>query len=141
MIVATKSRSPKVAKTRRLSPLARWILQHAGTDIDRGEIAEGFYGLERFYCGAYVDPCLTRKEARERYIKDRRAQPAITKTLKRLESLGLVELVRRPRYVKKIRLTARGEILAGTRCGIAQAPATTIDRNGLTPGSGAKTRR
>lgn len=101
----------KVAQIR-LSPLARWILQHAGAGLARSEIAQEFYGLEPFYSGGYADPCLGPQEKRERQAKCRRAQPAITKALKRLESVGLVELVCRNRYVKAVRLTQRGRLLA-----------------------------
>lgn len=97
-----------------LSPLARWILQRAGAGdgIARGQIAEEFFGLARFYRGFYVDPCLTRTQRRDRDRANRRVQPAITKTLKRLEAAGLIELVRCNRYAKLIRLTEKGITLA-----------------------------
>lgn len=77
----------KVAQIR-LSPLARWILQHAGAGLARSEIAQEFYGLEPFYSGGYADPCLGPREKRERQAKCRRAQPSITKALKRLNPSG-----------------------------------------------------
>jgi len=95
-----------------LTPLARWILKHAGNGIRRSEVAEGFFGIARFYRGYYVDPCLTPREWRERCNRQRCAQPAITKALKRLELLGLAHLIRRRRYIKEIRLTSKGESLA-----------------------------
>jgi hypothetical protein len=98
----------------RLSPLARWILQQAEArdGIERGQIAEGFFGLSRFYRGFYVDPCLTRNQRRDRDRVYRRAQPLISKTLKRLEAAGLIELIRCNHYTKLIRLMARGVELA-----------------------------
>ena len=107
----SKLRGRKVAQIR-LSPLARWILQHTGAGLARSKIAQEFYGLEPFYSGGYADPCLGPREKRERQAKCRSAQPAITKALQRLESVGLVELVCRNRYVKAVRLTQRGRLLA-----------------------------
>lgn len=114
-------RGRKVARIR-VNPLVRWILQHTGAGVARSEITEGFYGLEPFYRGGYADPCLSPREKRERQTKCRRAQPTITKTLKRLEALGLVELVCRNRYVKAVRLTQKGAELArelNHPCGVA----------------------
>jgi DNA-binding MarR family transcriptional regulator len=36
----------------------------------------------------------------------------VSRTLKRLQERGLVELIRHSRYIKKICLTAKGKILA-----------------------------
>ncbi len=58
-------RRQKVEKTR-FSRLGRWILLHTGDGIERGQIAEGFFEIARFYCGFYVDPCLTPREKHER---------------------------------------------------------------------------
>jgi hypothetical protein len=92
-----------------LSELARWILLHTGDGTDRGQIAEGFFKLERLYCGWYVDPCYNPKVRRERDSKYKKAQPLITKTLWRLQRLRLVELIKHGKCVKKIRLTAAGK--------------------------------
>lgn len=104
-------RSRKVAKIH-LSRLAHWILQHAGAGIARSAIAEGLYGIEPLYCGYYVDPCLSARARQDRQIKCRRIQPRITKTLRCLESHGLVELIRERRYVKSVQLTRKGRRLA-----------------------------
>lgn len=105
--------SQKVEKTR-LSRLARWILQNTSDGIERTRIAEDFFEIERFYCGWYVDPCLTPKEKQERDGKNKKAQSLITKTLDRLEQLGLVQLICRQngRYVKEVRLTEKAKIMA-----------------------------
>jgi len=103
--------SQKVEKTR-LSPLARWIVLNAGDGIERGKIAEAFFQIPRFYCGYYVDPCLTSNEKNEHAGKYRKAQPLITKTLLRLQQLGLVELVKHGKCVKEIRSTTAGRAVA-----------------------------
>ena len=92
-----------------LSDLARWILLHTGDGIDRAEIVQKFYGLERLYRGWYVDPCFTAKEIFEHERLNRHAQPRVSMTLKRLEKRGFVRLIRRRRYVKKVLLTAQGK--------------------------------
>jgi len=85
----SKLRGRKVAQIR-LSPLARWILQHTGAGLARSKIAQEFYGLEPFYSGGYADPCLGPREKRERQAK----------------------CLCRNRYVKAVRLTQRGRLLA-----------------------------
>ncbi len=95
-----------------LSALMKFILLNADTGTQRGEITEKFYGLERRYCGYYSDPCL-RGEEKLRYDRRyRRAQPAISKALSKLEKRGLVQLIRLGRYVKEVCLTEKGTLLA-----------------------------
>lgn len=116
-----KYESRKVAGFR-LTALAQWILQYTGVGIERGQIAEGFFGISRFYRGWYVDPCLSPKERGDHNAVYRRIQPVITKTLKQLESLALVVLIRRHRYVKKVRSTEQGERLADRLNNIINSP-------------------
>lgn len=95
-----------------LSSLMKFILLNADGGIQRGEIAERFYGLERRYSGYYTDPCLRGKQ-KSRYDRQcRRAQPAISKVLRRLEKRGLVRLIRRGRYVKEVCLIERGKAIS-----------------------------
>ena len=93
-----------------LSALMKFILLKADGGIQRGDIAEKFYGLERRYCGHYTDPCLRGKEKIRYDQQYRRAQPAISKTLRRLEKRGLVQLVRHGKYVKEVCLTEKGKL-------------------------------
>lgn len=111
MPTESKYESQKV-NLNRLSKLSRWILLHTGDGIERGQIVEGFYKLERRYCNWYTDPCFTPKEKRDYERRYHRAQPVVTRTLKRLEQLGLVQLLRQACYVKKVRLTGEGKALA-----------------------------
>ena len=94
-----------------LSPLMKFILLNAVGGIQRGEIAEKFYELERRYCGHYTDPCLRGKHKSDYEHQYRRAQPAISKALRRLEKRGLIRLVRHGRYVKEVHLTQKGSLL------------------------------
>ena len=96
----------------RLSMLMRWILEHTGDGIDRGQIVEGFYGLERRYCKWYTDPCFTPKKKCEYERRYRLVQPAVSRTLMRLESRELIQSTRHGRYIKRIQLTADGKIIA-----------------------------
>jgi len=111
MAADAKYESQKVAGYR-LTDLACWILEHASDGMERGQIVEGFAGLERRYCGYFTDPCFTKNEKRLFEAEYRRVQPVITKTLRRLEKLGLVHLTRRKRYVKTVHLTEKGKALA-----------------------------
>lgn len=95
-----------------ISALMKFILLSAGGGIQRGEITEKFYGLERRYCGHYTDPCLRRKEKIRYEYQYRRAQPATSKVLKRLERRGLVRLIRHGKYVKEVCLTEKGKLIA-----------------------------
>jgi len=108
MLTHSKYKSQKVNPFR-LSKLARWILLNTGDGIERGQITEGFFEIARLYCGWYVDPCYTPKETRDRAGKNGKAQSLTTKTLRRLEQLGLVSLVRQKRYVKAVKLTESGK--------------------------------
>ena len=82
--------------------------------VDRGELVAAFYNIGgRKYCGYYVDPCFSKPQNRKYNRCYRRAQPAITRCLKKLESRGLVKLLRHGRYVKRITLTPKGRTLAG----------------------------
>lgn len=111
MLSESKYESPKVNRNR-LSMLMRWILEHTGNGIDRGQIVEGFYGLERRYCKWYTDPCFTPKEKWEYERRYRLVQPVVSRTLRRLETRGLVQSTRHGRYAKRIQLTAEGKIIA-----------------------------
>jgi len=96
-----------------LSSLMKCILLSADGGTQRGEIAENFYGLERRYCGGYyVEACLRGRQKDDYDRRYRRAQPAISKALKRLEERGLVRLVRFGRYVKEVCLTEKGTLWA-----------------------------
>jgi hypothetical protein len=53
MPLEQKYEKPKLSR-HRLSCLMRCILLNADGGIQRGEIAEKFYGLERRYCGYHV---------------------------------------------------------------------------------------
>ena len=107
MATGPKYRSQKVNRYR-LSELMKLILCHIGNGIERGEIVEKCYGLERRYCGFYTDPCMYPKELRNYEHLYRKKQPVITKTLSRLEKRGLVRLLMQSQYVKKISLTEQG---------------------------------
>ncbi len=107
---ASKYESGKVSQNH-LSDLMRFILLHAADGIERGEIAEHFYGLDRRYRGFYTDPCMPPKHKRAYERRYRRVQPVITRTLKRLQNRGLIELRCHGQYVKEIHLTAQGRVL------------------------------
>ncbi len=109
----------KLAKTKvnlnglnRLSELARWILQNTGDGIERGDIIAKYFGIERLYCGFYLDPCFRPKERRRHNRRYRYSQPRVTMTLKRLHQRGLVQLIRHGRYVKEVHLTTEGILMA-----------------------------
>jgi DNA-binding transcriptional ArsR family regulator len=106
----SKYENQKVSR-KHLSPLMKCILFNSDGGIQRGEIVERVYGLERRYSGYYTDSCLRGKQKSHYARQYRRAQPAISKALRRLEERGLVRLIRRGRYVKEIRLTEKGSIL------------------------------
>ena len=98
----------------RLSRLQEFILSRALEGIPRGVIAAEYFGLERRYKGFWTDPCFSAREKRAYEERYRRAQPAITRALRRLEARGLVELGRHRRYVKNVRVTAEGKKAAET---------------------------
>lgn len=105
-------RVPKV-NTNRLSKLVCWILQNTGDDgIDRADVVAQYFGVDRLYCGFYVDPCFGPTERRWHDRRYRHGQPRVTMALKRLENRGLIRLVRRGKYVKRIRLTEIGETIS-----------------------------
>ena len=97
-----------------LSALMRFILLNADGGIQRGEITERFYGLDRRYSGYYTDPCLRVKQKSRYENRYRRAQPSISKALRRLEKRGLVRLIRRNKYVKSVHLTKKGRAMSNT---------------------------
>jgi len=101
-----------------LSALMRFILLNAGSGFQRSEITERFYGLERRYFGYYVDNFLHGRQKINYERRYQRAQPAISKALRRLEKRGLVQLVRHGPYVKEIFLTEKGKFTAQTLNGI-----------------------
>jgi hypothetical protein len=111
MLTSNRSATQK-RRRRAVSELARWILLNTGDGIERSKIAEGFFKLERLYCGYYLDPCFTISEAKERNSKYKKAQPLITKTVYRLEQLGFVRIIRRKKYVKEVYLTDKGKAIA-----------------------------
>lgn len=80
--------------------------------IERGELVANLYDIGgRRYCGFYVDPCFGETKSRKYNRCYRRAQPAMTRALNKLEGRGLVQLIRHGRYVKKIELTAEGKMI------------------------------
>jgi len=82
--------------------------------VERGELVAAFYDVGgRRYCGCYLDPCYSKTQNRKFNRCYKRAQPAITRCLKKLEDRGLVKLLRHGRYVKRITLTPQGKTLAG----------------------------
>ena len=102
----------KVKEPRRLTELARWILQNIGDGIERGDITEKFFGLERRYCGCWIETCMSRRKQREYDREYRKKQPLVSYSLRRLERLGLIRPIRRRRYVKAVQLTDKGMALA-----------------------------
>ena len=111
MTVERESEAPKV-NTGRLSKLACWILQNTGDGIDRADIVARHFGVDRLYCGFYVDPCFGPTERRRHDRQYRHAQPRVTMTVKRLAKRGLVRLVRHGKHVKRICLTDRGRAMS-----------------------------
>jgi len=109
----SKYENRKVSRNH-LSALMRFILLNAYGGIPRGEITERFYGLERRYSGYYTDPCLRGKQKSLYESRYRRAQSSISKALRRLEKRGLVRLIRRGQYVKRVYLTEKGRVLSNT---------------------------
>jgi hypothetical protein len=99
-----------------LSPVMRFILAHGRNGIERGALVECIYGLERRYRGFDVDLCLRGTEKTDYEHRYRRAQPVLSRSLKRLERRGLVTLVRHGQYVKAVTLTDKGRVLAGQLC-------------------------
>jgi len=93
------------------SPLMYSILICIGEGIERGELIERLYGLERRYCHWYTDPCLRGKAKRDYEQRYRKAQPALSRSLRRLEKRGLVTLVRKNKYVKAVSLTVKGQVV------------------------------
>jgi hypothetical protein len=98
-----------------ISKLMRDILScidSADGIIERGELVANPYDIGgRKYCGFYVDPCFGETKSRKYNRCYRRAQPAMTRALNKLEGRGLVQLVRHGRYIKKIELTAEGKMI------------------------------
>lgn len=96
-----------------LSKLMWAILSHTDINkgVERGELVECIFELPRRYCNFYTDPCMSPKEKRKYERRYRRAQPAITRALKRLEQRGLVHLTRHKKYVKRVNLTSEGRVL------------------------------
>lgn len=98
---------------KRLSRLMRAVLSYIDIDkgVERGEIVECIFGLQRRYCGYFTDPCMSLNEKRKYEHRYRRAQPVLTRCLRKLENRGLVRLIRHGRYVKRISLTPQGIML------------------------------
>jgi hypothetical protein len=95
-----------------LSQLMKFILVNTGDGAERGEIFSRYYGFERHYCGWYIDSCLRGKTLRRRQKLYHEKQPVFTKTLKRLENRGLIQIARHGFYVKEIHLTTKGKLVA-----------------------------
>jgi len=114
MPLETKLKKTKVNPNslNRLSELAKWILCNTGDGIDRADIVARYFGIERLYCGFYLDPCFRPKERRRHNRQYRYGQPQVTMTLKRLEKRGFVCLTRHRKYVKKVCLTEKGKAVA-----------------------------
>ena len=117
---------------RQLSDLQEFIVLRALEGIERGVIAEEYFGLERRYKGFWTDPCFSLREKQAYEQRYRRAQPAISRALRTLEACGLVELLRHRRYVKKVRATAQGKKVA---------EALSADEREQTPGRSSACRR
>lgn len=98
--------------SKRPTELAKWILLNIGDGIDRADIVARYFNIGRLYCGYYVDPCFSPKERCRHSRRYRYSQPRVTMTLKRLERRGLVRLIRRKQYVKKVQLTDKGKAIA-----------------------------
>lgn len=81
--------------------------------VERGELVAALYDIGgRRYCGYYVDPCFSKTESRKYNQCYKRAQPAMTRTLKKLEIRGLIRLIHHGRYVKRLSLTPQGKIVS-----------------------------
>jgi len=92
-----------------LTQLMVRLLEKIGDGIERGELFQVLYGLERRYRGYYTDPCFSQWK-KSRYEKlYKKAQPILTSTLKRLEGKELVTLHRHRKFVKRVQLTPAGE--------------------------------
>lgn len=137
----------KVNRTH-LSSLMKFILANAGDGIERSELVASFFRLQRRYVGWYTDPCLAPRRKREHERRYRRAQPSITRTLKRLESRGLVQLLRHGKVVKEVRLTPEGKAIANALCrtdvnaqGNAAQPVGLDHHSGLSKQCGRGTNR
>lgn len=112
MAPKSKYEEQKVSQNH-LSALMKCILLSAGGGLPRGEITAKFYKLERRYLGrCYVDACLRGRQKKDYDRRYRRAQPAISKALRRLEQRGLVRLVRYGKHVKIVCLTEKGQAMA-----------------------------
>ena len=109
----SKYENRKVSRNH-LSALMRFILLNADGGIQRGEITERFYGLERRYLGYFADPCLRGKQKSRYENRYRRAQPSISKALRKLEKRGLIRLIRRDKNVKHVHLTEKGKTMSKT---------------------------
>ena len=107
MLSKTEYSSEKLSH-KRLSKLMQWILLYTGDGIERGQIIQDLYGLERGYNGCWADLCLRGKEKIRYDNKYRKVQPVLSKCLNRMEKRNLVKLIRHGRYVKRIHLTTVG---------------------------------
>ena len=107
----SKYERQKVSQNR-LSALMKFIVLSVDGGIERGEIVEKYYRLERRYCGHYVENCLRGKQKKLYDRRYRAAQSAISKALGRLANQGLVRLIRYGQYVKQACLTEEGARMA-----------------------------
>ncbi len=94
---------------KRLSSLMKLILVHSADGIERGALVEAIFGLERRYRGYDADLCLRGRQKMDYETRYRRVQPVLSRSLRRLEERGLVELARPGRYAKQIALTEQGK--------------------------------
>ena len=97
-----------------LSRLQRHILVSAVHGVERGEIIAELYGLERRYRGHHEEALLNCAEELDFQERYRRAQPAVTRALHRLEQRGLAQLERRGACIKQVRLTDDGRQVVDT---------------------------
>ena len=98
------------------------ILCIVGQGIERGEIAEKVFGLERRYRGWDGDLYMGEQRRRRYERRYRQVQPLISQMLKALERRGLVRLTRRRQYVKRVELTDVG------RMALAEMAKTVLER-------------
>lgn len=98
----------------RLSKLQKLILVRAANGgVERADVVAEFFKLGRRYRGHHDEACLSHRKEREHQERYRRAQPTVTRALKRLEARGLAQLIRTSGgYIKKIELSIEGQALA-----------------------------
>ena len=98
----------------RLSGRMRQILLNIGDEIERGELLSRLYGFERNYCGYWNELCVYGKEKRDHLRRYGSAQAAMSRSLLRLQSRGLITTIKggKGKVIKKIVLTETGKRIA-----------------------------